>query len=305
MQIAYLIPAHQDPLHLERLIRALDAPWARFFIHIDAKVALGPYHPITRHPKVVLLDEERVRAAWGSFGLVRATINLLKASWKTDDFTYYVLISGTDYPVQTNSAIYEFFQTNEGEFINAVAMPHAILDKRLNRLEAFCLDPAVLPSYVPDFAAAFVNRGSRLVYRRNYRHALRGMQPFAGSTWWALSRSAIAYVFDFFRDQRDIVKFFENSLLPDEMLFQTILANSRFRSRIRRNLTFSVWAAGGRHPAVIAESHLRALVERDFILDDLYGRGPCFFARKFSPANRHVLDLIDRARTASARFPKR
>lgn len=44
MKIAYLIAAHTDPLHLRRLISALEIPEVTdFYIHIDKRVDIAAF----------------------------------------------------------------------------------------------------------------------------------------------------------------------------------------------------------------------------------------------------------------------
>jgi len=59
-KIAFLIAAHSDPPHLQRLVNALDAH-AEFFIHIDKKQPIAPFTERINQPNVVFLtDNDRV-----------------------------------------------------------------------------------------------------------------------------------------------------------------------------------------------------------------------------------------------------
>ncbi len=81
------------------------------------------------------------------------------------------------------------------------------------------------------------------------------------------------------------MKFFENTSSPDEMVVQTILANSAFRSRMRRNLTYADWSDGATSPSPIGERHL-ALFWANPVLkaDGPYGSGEYLFCRKVMDA---------------------
>jgi hypothetical protein len=78
------------------------------------------------------------------------------------------------------------------------------------------------------------------------------------------------------------------------MIFQTILGNSEFRSKIDRNLTYADWSAGGSRPTNLSGAHLPLLLSRRrFPAADAYGEGEMLFARKFSGASEDLLKALD------------
>src|SRR5437868_6775920 len=111
MRIAYLIMAHDNYIHLQRLINALDGDHCRFYIHIDKKSKM----PALKGQNIIF-TKERVRVYWSSFSEVTATLNLLRMAIKDRDNDYFVLLSGVDYPVKSNSLIVERLSQN-GEFL--------------------------------------------------------------------------------------------------------------------------------------------------------------------------------------------
>ena len=75
------------------------------------------------------------------------------------------------------------------------------------------------------------------------------------------------------------------------MFFHTILGNSPFRSRVRRNFTYLQWPAGQR-PSFLNSDHVQHIESNDRLwMDDEWGSGEALFARKFSDDR---LDLVDR-----------
>jgi len=78
------------------------------------------------------------------------------------------------------------------------------------------------------------------------------------------------------------------------MFFQTVLGNSPFREKTTRNLTYADWSKGlSRNPAAITMDHIERFADPAFELNDVEGKGPCFFARKFSETDSALLDRID------------
>ena len=109
MKIAYLIVAHNNPMHLLRLIRALSSSSSSFFIHIDRKSNLDDFANINGDN--VYVSQERIPDYWLDFSQVEATLVLLRmALAEQHRFDYFVLLSGTDYPLRSVPYIQSFFE---------------------------------------------------------------------------------------------------------------------------------------------------------------------------------------------------
>jgi hypothetical protein len=130
--------------------------------------------------------------------------------------------------------------------------------------------------------------------QRDYRKYLRGLEPYSGITWWALSRSACQYLLEFVESNPYMSEYFENVFAPEETFFHTILGNSPFMSRVRRNLVYEDWSARGAHPAMIGDRHLALFESQGAVsVNDIYGPGELLFARKLSDENLALLERID------------
>jgi hypothetical protein len=110
-----------------------------------------------------------------------------------------------------------------------------------------------------------------------------GLQPYFGSGYWTLHRTAIEYVRAFLRDHPTYQPFFEQVRVPDEMFFQTILLNSPLAGTIvNDDLRFIKWPG----PAVLTGADLEELLA-----------APDLYARKFDETvDAAVLDAIDERR---------
>jgi hypothetical protein len=295
MKIAYLILAHNTPNHISRLIRALDSPHARFFIHVDLKSDIASFEGLSRHNVTVL--ETRIPVYWGEFSVVQATMNLIRAALREDDEPRYLcLLSASDYPLRNVSYIEGFFARQQGrEFINLIRMPNQSVDKLLDRLDHYRLQTPWNSSFVIHAVARLNDVNMRLLhFRRDYRKALGTLVPFAGSQWWALSAGACRYIQRFVETNPDFVKFFNNVYVPDEMFFQTILGNSEFRHDVVRNVTFTDWSRPEGGAAIIDMDHLSAFAKTDRVVgDDPYGRGELLFARKFPDDSATLTEFVD------------
>lgn len=294
MVIAYLILAHNTPNHLRRLIRALDSPEARFFVHVDRKADLAVFRRGLTQSNVVFIAD-RVAVYWGEFSQVSAIICLLRES-QSSRADYFCLLSGSDYPLRGPRYIQDFFARHQGrEFMNLVPIPCPAVGKLLDRVEQYRFQTP----WNGFFAIRVVARlndllNRRLQFSRNYSRALHGLRPYGGSTWWALTNEACRHILDFIDDRPDVVRFFTHGYLPDESFFQTIIGNSPFAARVDRNLTFADWSRPGGGPAVIDADHLDTFLGAEAVLaDDTYGRGELLFARKFPDDSAWLTDRLD------------
>jgi hypothetical protein len=296
LKVAYLIAAHANPRHFGRLVRTLTSSDAGCFVHVDAKAPIDPFR--REVDERVVFCSERHRVYWGEFSQVQATLVMLTEALRdARRFDYFVLLSGADYPLGPPEQINAFLMANQGcEFINTVPMPSAKASKGLERLTRYKVRSGQLLTWPEKALRRLIRRTRILARERDIDHGLEGLAPYAGSSWWALTRESCEHLVAFIRERPRFVRFFENAWYPDEAFFQTIVANSPKRSAIRHNLTFTDWGAGGAHPAKISEAHME-LFRRPRILvrDGVYGDGEVFFARKFDDASGPLLDPLDEA----------
>ena len=299
MRIAYLILTHSMPEHLGRLIAALRDDDARFFVHVDAKAGIEPF--LRHRAEDVEFLQARLPVYWGQWQMVEATLRLMRGALEPFDPDYLVLLSGSCYPIRGNTEIRRILGNGTALFINSVPMPDPRLSKPISRIERFRFrsDRSMLANAVR--AAPVMVRGPhpgrplsrRWLLTRDWRRDLP-LPPFAGSSWWALPRSAAHYVLEYAAQDPSVVRFFEHTRSPDEGFFQTVLSNSVFASRIRRNLTYADWTGGGSHPAWMTADHVSRFAEPGpFVEGGPYGRGELCFARKFPDDGGVLTGLVD------------
>jgi hypothetical protein len=286
-KIAYLILAHNNPLVLKRAIATLSCEDCEFFVHIDKKSSMAKFSGIGGEN--VHFSETRLPVYWGEFSIVQATLQLLRMALKGPETpNHCVLMSGCDYPLRSARYVREFLATNHGlEFMNLVKVPAP--GKPLSRINTvrFQSDKPVRRFVVRVLAKLGLAQ-------RDYRKYLGNLEPYSGSQWWGLTREACQYLLDFVQQNQHVVKYFENVFAADEAFFHTILGNSPFKSRIRRNLVFEDWSGSVAHPKMISDEHIALFEARDELrVNDVFGDGESLFARKFSDTNLELLQRID------------
>jgi hypothetical protein len=291
MKIAYLALAHDHPQLLKRLIGSLSNEDAGFFIHIDKKSQLEDFSTV-QGPNVFFTRQREI-VHWGEYSMVEAILCLIREALEwSERADYLVLLSGSDYPLRSGKYIQSFLTENRGsEFLSMVRIPCDSVGKPLSRINTIRY-PSDKP--VRRFAGRVLAKFG--LAQRDYRKSLGTLEPYSGSTWWALSREACGYMVDFAERNRKYAEFFRTTPAPDEMFFHTILANSSYKTKIRRNLHYVDWPPqGGPHPATMNENHVAFFESQKKIqLDDVYGSGEALFARKFSGERMDLLERVDR-----------
>ena len=183
MKIAYLILAHNNPEVLARMISQLSATDSRFFVHIDKRATWG-FFTKSANANVQFCDD-RIAVYWGDFSQVEAILVLMRSALANEEWEpdYCVLISGCDYPLRSGAYISRFLSANQGlEFMNLVQVPAP--GKPLSRI-----DTIVFPHRKPVRRLLFRCLAKLGFASRDHRQYLRGLRPYSGSEWWALSRT--------------------------------------------------------------------------------------------------------------------
>ena len=232
MNIAYLITAYNNPAHLHRLLRAVVTPSSAAFVHIDAKFDAQPFERIDLEG--VHFIHPRIPVYWGEFTMVQAILALIESALRHPTrFDYLMLISGTDYPIRPIAQLEAFLAEHVGtQFMNIVKMPDEDVSKPLSRLRHYKVLSG-RPLTIPLRAArrALIQSGV-MSKERSFESALNGRAPYAGSTWWTMTREACEHVLDFVAREQAFVRFYRNTWFPDEGMIHTIIGNSPFMSSI-------------------------------------------------------------------------
>jgi hypothetical protein len=274
MKVAYLILAHANPAMLAALVAALNKPKETVFVHIDKKAAILPFEQLLSGQCTFI--EQRENISWGGFSMIQATLNLMKAALSTDNFDYYCLLSGCDYPIKPVRAFESYLAAHPGN-------------------EYICYrDMAELP---PNFKKRYtglflfknkkVNFGITKTLRLFYKRKPYGNKPiFFGSQWWTLTGECVKYIMDFIAKHPDILSCFKYTLLADEMFFHTIIARSPFANNVQNDNLQHIVFEKGWHPRVWRMADKETLLQ-----------SPAYFARKFDLAtDSGIVDFLRNCR---------
>lgn len=249
MQFVYLILAHKGPSQLRDLVNTLQDGDNYFFIHVDRKSEMSPFLKENFVlPERVCFCENRIKVEWGAFSQIEATMELIHAlQEKKTDYDYVHLLSGQDFPLQANKKIKQFFQSHKGQnFMDFFSLPYRNWSGNggMDRI-----------SYIWMINELGLERAYELVERQKQKGVSRtfpeGISPYGGSQWWSLTKECIDYVARTCIPENILYEFYRYTYVPDEMLFQTLLLNSEFKSSIvNNNLRYINWEKGPEYPRI-------------------------------------------------------
>ncbi|MGA2151173.1 MAG: beta-1,6-N-acetylglucosaminyltransferase, partial [Geobacteraceae bacterium] len=273
MRIAYLLLVHNTPNHLQRLLSALKYKNDDFYIHVDRKSSCSFENEVGER---IYFTRERIPVYWGEFSQVEAILMLIRQALNTGNkYDYFILLSGSDYPIRSPGYIHNYLQKNYGdEFINVTEMPNDELGKPLTRITEYRVgSDKPLRRYIYEKIVGCKRLFGAGYFRRDFSKIFGDIVPYSGSTWWALTGEACKFVVDFTSSHKICFEFFRNTLCPDEMFFQTVLGNSEFGKRVTHNVTYADWDRfGPPFPAVLNDWHLQQFMgQRPYYAVDSYG----------------------------------
>jgi hypothetical protein len=256
-------------------------------VHVDKKTDKAIYNKMVKGvsylPNVFFL--KRHTCYWGGFGHVLATIEGLEKALHMDiEFDYVFLLTGQDYPIKSNDYIEQFLLKNKGkEFIHYRPLPRELIETW-----NFWLNGRRF--HIPSGPRQFKSKIKSLIWKilRHFvpkRSFPTNLDPFAGSSYWCITKGCAEYIHDFVEQNKWFDRYFKHVCMPDEIFFQTIVLNSPFKERVINNdLRCIDWACSGRgHPKIWREQDIGILSQSNSLI-----------ARKFDTTiDAEILNLID------------
>ncbi|BAZ68438.1 MAG: beta-1,6-N-acetylglucosaminyltransferase [Pelatocladus maniniholoensis HA4357-MV3] len=296
MKIAYIILAHKYPKQLLRLINRLNTDDVSFFIHIDKKADSQFFHQLVTQlqdlPNVYFL--KRYDSAWGSFNIVRATLEGIKLiAEASNDFDHIVNLSGQDYLIKSNEQIQFFFEANKGkEFLEYFPLPCSKWRgggfRRVEywhirwKDEYLCLpEERKFKSPLNSFLYSLL---IPVLFKK--RKLDKYFPLYGGSQFWCLTGECVKWINDFVKQNRKFVNRFNYTFCTDEIFFQTLILNSPFKDKVvNEHLRYVEWSN-------INDYHPKILTRKDF---EKIKQSKKIFARKFDMTrDEDILNMIDK-----------
>lgn len=286
MKIAYLISAYTDANQLNNLINKLDGENIRFFIHIDKKVSIIPFKNIVnQHPHAKLIDK-RIYVQWGGFGQVLYQKAMLEEVMNSKIlFDRVFIITGQDYPIISNTEIEKELSANKDkEYITGFNLTKSNNQAQLKNIcwYHFFRD---LPVKSYKLKKCF-SGGARLIMKilpfRKKAYLLINNQQwdiYKSSSYMCITYNCAKYIYSQLCENKELMRYFKTSYIPEEMVIPTIVFNSIFA----RNATIIQDSDNLQAISAITYFHYNGAI-KVFTETDFNELKKCkkMFARKFS-----------------------
>lgn len=227
MKVSFILLAHEPAEKLKSLLGALLGAGSNVFVHHDAStpgnlaeaVASWGYDQLPG--KIYFAD--RVKVVWGEWSIVQATLNCIdKIHQHDEDSDYFMLLSGSCMPVKPVKMLEEHLAQSGKDHIEAVnAEKYSWITAGIQK-ERW--------SHYHFFNWRYQQR--RFDYSLKLQGKLKvdrkiplGHNPHMGSQWWCLRRSTVFSIHDLVARQPVLRRFYKRTWVPDELFFQTMVAN--------------------------------------------------------------------------------
>lgn len=247
-KIAILILAHKNPTQLSHLVARLDCSHFDLFIHVDSKSEIRPFMDAcsTSTSKLVWV-RKRIDTNLMTFSLIDATMSCVTEAISChQDYKYYILITGQDYPIKSNNYIYDTLMSSYPmDFIDMYGLidarnhgvqwvehlGHSYFSQRLRHYirktigNSFYFSPRGKIVKAP--AIIYDKFMSHLRYTPRKAIAKTEYTYSAGSHFWTLTDTSIMFIKDRYENDKHINSIFRHTPVPEESYFQTILSAKR------------------------------------------------------------------------------
>lgn len=264
--LAVLIQCHKNPSQINMMFDSMQNPEITFFVHVDKKSDIKD-EIVNREDVVILPDESRVDVQWAGISQIDATLNLMRFARAYDDFDYFWLCSGQDFPIKPPEEIVAWLSDHPGcDFVelfnskNNGADHENFYDKRTSVFFPCWMLGNSMFKRVCKRAYTELTGGYNKTFKWARRKHVNGLKFYFGSQWICVSGRTMDWLMDYLEGHPEYYRFYENSSCPDESFFQTLIMNSPFASNRMDYLHYVDWSEGKRNPKILKTEDYKRLI---------------------------------------------
>lgn len=284
---AYLIIAHNDIEHLQRLISAIDTEYNDIFLHFDKSQYDNYNVDSLKTEKSKLFVYSQFSVHWGSFSIVECELLLLKKAIN-GNYSYYHLLSGSDYLLKSADTVYHFFEKEQKQFV--LFTDKEIAERYLDWVRYKHYGTEKFKTGKNRFVNKCIELYDNLMVKVQkicrFQRKLSFEAYQKGSQWFSITDSLARIVVS---EEDKIRADFVYAFTPDEMVIQTIICSHHLLNQVYdlentncycQNMRYIDWNRG--RPYVFQQTDFRELIDSD-----------AMFARKFSSSCPEIVDLLE------------
>jgi hypothetical protein len=294
--IGFVILSHSNPEQILQLTRRIESMFPGAKISCAHDFGQAPLDPGC-HPTVVSFVRPHVSTQWAHISVVHAAMRALRELYEKEDPNWFVLLSGSDYPVVSADSILSELKTGRydayldfREVIPRFSLPgeatlHGFGGPEWVRLayDRYVMKvvnyPSVSKRLRPKWRKVFL-RHPWLV--RPFHPFSSKLRCFGGDHWFTANRRVARALLDEYENGERLIRHFSERIVPEEAFYQTVICNQPDLRVYPDNKRYADWSQGGSHPKFLDIGDLPAIAASG-----------AHFARKFRPGSP-VLTLLDR-----------
>jgi len=228
MRIACLIIGYRGAPVLARMLPVLLAAEFDLFLHLDAKIDKEDYLRVLGTPgRDCRILSERIDIFWGGYSMMLVALKLLETARDAGPYDRYVLISDDAFPILPANEIAARLSVGN-DLITMVKQPKE--NQYHNRYTQFffydhraTMVRGGIGSRLPEIDEAFERRIAEIAVLR--RIGKKTIDVYFGSQFWGLTGPSADFLLETVQADLHLVKSFEYTALPDEIMVQSILGN--------------------------------------------------------------------------------
>lgn len=288
MKQAILITAYKDFLQLARLTSEFDGRF-NIYIHVDKKSRItSNERQILAKNKQIKYFSQDYKVNWGGFNHMRAYLGLISIALKNEDNIYFHLITGQDFPIQSNAYFDRFFE-DKNNYMSSFRLPTTgWKNGGLDRLKYYNF----YDWFNAKKSTLWLSRIRKLQLKLNYKRQIPSYlgQLYGGNTYWSLSRSTVQFVQNYTNQNSKFFNRFRFVFCAEEIYFQTLIMNSKYSEQVINNdLRYIDWKSGrGGFPAILDERDFEDIIHSEKL-----------FARKLDMNANGLFDMLSIHRQAN------
>jgi len=293
--IGFVVLSHSHPEQLLALTRRIGSmfPSAKMSCaHDFGQASLDP----RCYPDFVSFVRPHVSTRWAHISVVHAVMGALRELYENEDPDWFVLMSGSDYPVVAADTILSELQagrydayldcrdvTTRTAFVPSSSDAHGFGRSEWVLLAYDRYLAKHYPSWTEWRRPTWLTLSIRHPWLVWPFHPFRSnLRCFGGDHWFTANRRVARVLLDEYENGERLIRHFSKCFLPEEAFYHTVICNHPELRVSGDNKRYADWSLGGWHPKILD-------------VDDLpkIAASRAHFARKFAPGSP-VLALLDR-----------
>ncbi|PWJ14695.1 beta-1,6-N-acetylglucosaminyltransferase [Ruminococcus flavefaciens] len=271
MKIAILLLCHKNPDQINLFIKQMRNKSIDIFVHVDKKSNI--VENIVKADNVYILPEEkRVDVAWASISQIEATHNLIISARSINNYDYYWLCSGQDFPLKSCQDILAFLSTNKNlNYLNFFTSRQNGLDKDNNydkRNSIFYFDFLMgREKWKRIFRRCYVALTGGYNYTFPWlKRKYKGFKFYFGSQWWCINKDTMNWIIEYEKNNNDYFTYYSHCSTPDESYYHTLVMNSPYAKDCTDYLHCIVWPEGSPSPKILTIDDKALLFNTSYLM---------------------------------------